>query len=75
MIAMEQNVFHSFLSKHDDRQWADVVECLMPPEVPVMVTGIEGAGMHEQPVEHVLVSAYVHAGLRYSNVGLIPSPD
>jgi ferredoxin len=35
MIAVEQNVFHSFLTKHDEKQWAEVMTRLMPSIHPV----------------------------------------
>jgi len=35
MIAVEPNVFHDFLSKHDESQWADVLERLWPSIHPV----------------------------------------
>ena len=35
MIAVEQNVFHSFLTKHDEKQWAEVMSRLMSSIHPV----------------------------------------
>ena len=35
MIAVEQNVFHSFLTKHDEKQWAEVMGRLMSSIHPV----------------------------------------
>ncbi len=35
MIAVEQNVFHSFLTKQDEKQWAEVMGRLMSSIHPV----------------------------------------
>jgi len=35
MIAVEQNVFHSFLAKHDEKQWAEVMGRLLSSIHPV----------------------------------------
>ncbi|MCI0423171.1 MAG: hypothetical protein L0312_28760, partial [Acidobacteria bacterium] len=35
MIAVEQNVFHSFLTKHDEKQWAEVLGRLLSSIHPV----------------------------------------
>jgi ferredoxin len=35
MIAVDQNVFQVFLRKHDQRQWTDIIERLMPSIHPV----------------------------------------
>ena len=35
MIAVEQNVFHSFLAKQDEKQWAEVIGRLLPSIHPV----------------------------------------
>ena len=35
MIAAEQSVFHSFLTKHDEKQWAEVIARLWPSIHPV----------------------------------------
>lgn len=35
MIAVGQNVFHSFLAKHDEKQWSEVIGRLLPSIHPV----------------------------------------
>jgi ferredoxin len=35
MIAVDQNVFYDFLVRHDEKQWTEVVHCLLPSIHPV----------------------------------------